>query len=120
MAGMSNPISSLLPLSKGWRPSQYVTGEPNPEAVPPETYHLDFALLSRPGNADIQLDLFLNYETNVALYPAFQQYFRDRKPPVLAVWGKNDQLFVAAGAEAYKKDNPNAIVRLIDGGHFAL
>ena len=86
----------------------------------PEAYQLDSALLARPGNDDIQLDLFLDYASNVALYPMFQDYFRTKKPPLLAVWGKNDPFFLAPGAEAFKRDNPNAEVHFYDTGHFAL
>lgn len=93
---------------------------PNPESVAPESYTLDAALLERPGNQDIQLDLFLNYASNVALYPTFQRYFRDAKPPLLAIWGKHDPFFIPPGAEAYRRDNPNAVVEFLDTGHFAL
>ena len=99
---------------------QYTHGVSNPEAVAPESYTLDAALLERPGNKDIQLDLFLNYASNLALYPVFQKYFRDAKPPLLAIWGKNDPFFIPPGAEAYRRDNPNATVELLDTGHFAL
>ena len=76
--------------------------------------------MARPGNLDIQLDLFLDYATNVKLYPEFQQYLRTARPKVLAVWGKNDAWFLPAGAEAYRRDVPNATVTLLDTGHFAL
>ena len=76
--------------------------------------------MARPGVADLQLDLFGDYRTNVALYPTFQTYFRTRKPPLLAVWGKNDPFFLPAGAQAFARDNPNATIRLLDAGHFAL
>jgi pimeloyl-ACP methyl ester carboxylesterase len=99
---------------------QYITGVPHPERVKPEGYTLDAALISRPGNLDIQLDLFLDYANNVKLYPEFQKYFRASKPPTLAIWGKNDPFFIPAGAEAYKVDNPNAEVQFLDTGHFAL
>jgi len=99
---------------------QYTHGVANPEMVAPESYTLDSALLERPGNKDIQLDLFLNYASNLALYPAFQQYFRDAKPPLLAIWGKHDPFFIPPGAEAYRRDNPNAVVKFLDTGHFAL
>jgi pimeloyl-ACP methyl ester carboxylesterase len=99
---------------------QYTAGVPNPDEIPPEGYTLDAAMIARPGNMDIQLDLFLDYSNNVKLYPAFQEYFRKSKPPLLAVWGKNDPFFVPAGAEAYRRDNPNAVVQLLDTGHFAL
>jgi pimeloyl-ACP methyl ester carboxylesterase len=76
--------------------------------------------LARPGNHEIQLDLFLDYASNVALYPKFQDYFRTRKPSLLAVWGQNDPFFLVAGAEAFKRDNPNAEVHFFDTGHFAV
>jgi pimeloyl-ACP methyl ester carboxylesterase len=76
--------------------------------------------LARPGADEVQLDLFGDYKSNVALYPSFQEYFRTHKPPLLAVWGKNDPFFVPAGAEAFKRDNPRAVVRFFDTGHFAL
>jgi pimeloyl-ACP methyl ester carboxylesterase len=99
---------------------QYTHGVANPEMIAPESYTLDAALLERPGNKDIQLDLFLNYASNLALYPVFQKYFRDAKPQLLAIWGKNDPFFISPGAEAYRRDNPNATVELLDTGHFAL
>jgi pimeloyl-ACP methyl ester carboxylesterase len=99
---------------------QYTHCVANPESVAPESYTLDAALLERPGNKDIQLDLFLDYESNVKLYPKFQGYLRESKPPVLAIWGKNDPFFIPAGAEAFRKDLPNAQVRFLDTGHFAL
>ncbi|KIK55573.1 hypothetical protein GYMLUDRAFT_175377 [Collybiopsis luxurians FD-317 M1] len=99
---------------------QYESGEAHPERIPPETYHLDQALMDRPGNKDIQLDLFLDYRTNVALYPTFHEYLRTRQPPLLAVWGKNDSFFIPPGAEAFKTVLPKAEVHFVDGGHFAL
>jgi pimeloyl-ACP methyl ester carboxylesterase len=99
---------------------QYLHGVPDPALVAPEAYELDSLLLARPGIDDIQLDLFLDYASNVALYPRFQQYFRQAAPPLLAVWGKNDPFFLPQGAEAFKRDNPGAEVRLYDTGHFAL
>jgi len=107
----------LKPESTKW---QYLHGVQDATQVAPETYALDSALLARPGNDEIQLDLFLDYASNVALYPKFQEYFRTNKPPLLAVWGKNDPFFLPPGAEAYKRDNPNAEVRFYDAGHFAL
>jgi pimeloyl-ACP methyl ester carboxylesterase len=92
----------------------------SPESVPPESYTLDTALLEHPGNKDIQLDLFLDYASNVKLYPAFQDYFRKAKPPLLAIWGKNDPFFIPAGAAAFPKDIPNARVEFLDTGHFAI
>jgi pimeloyl-ACP methyl ester carboxylesterase len=99
---------------------EYIVGVPHPEQVKPEGYTLDAAMIARPGNMDIQLDLFLDYANNVKLYPKFQGYFRGSKPPTLAIWGKNDPFFIPAGAEAYKIDNPKAEVQLLDTGHFAL
>jgi pimeloyl-ACP methyl ester carboxylesterase len=99
--------------------SQYTDGVPNPEMMAPEGYTLDAAMIARPGNMDIQLDLFLDYASNVTLYPAFQQYFRTVKPPLLAIWGRFDPFFIPAGAQAYLRDNPNVIVQLLDTGHFA-
>ena len=98
---------------------QYTHGVANPESVPPESYTLDAALLERPGNKDIQLDLFLDYASNVKLYPRFQEYFRKSKPPLLAIWGKNDPFFLPAGAEAFRMDLPDAQVQFLDTGHFA-
>ena len=88
--------------------------------VSPDGYSLDNFYLARPGADEVQLDLFGDYKTNVALYPAFQDYFRTHKPPLLAVWGKNDPFFLPPGAEAFKRDIPDAIVRFFDTGHFAL
>ena len=100
--------------------SQYVEGVPHPERIAPEGYTLDAAMIARPGNMDIQLDLFLDYANNVKLYPKFQQYFRNSKPPLLAIWGRFDPFFIPAGAEGFKRDNPNATVQFLDTGHFAL
>ncbi|HTC65771.1 MAG TPA: alpha/beta hydrolase [Candidatus Acidoferrum sp.] len=100
--------------------SQYTDGARNPGKIAPEGYTLDAALIQRPGNMDIQLDLFLDYANNVKLYPAFQEYFRKSKPPLLAIWGKHDAFFIPPGAQAYLRDNPNATVQLLDTGHFAL
>jgi pimeloyl-ACP methyl ester carboxylesterase len=99
---------------------QYTHGVADPEMIAPESYTLDAALLERPGNKDIQLDLFLDYASNLTLYPVFQKYFSDAKPPLLAIWGKHDPFFIPAGAEAYRRDNPNAVVEFLDTGHFAL
>jgi pimeloyl-ACP methyl ester carboxylesterase len=99
--------------------SQYTYGVPHPEWIAPEGYTLDAAMIARPGNMEIQLDLFLDYANNVKLYPAFQEYFRTWKPPLLAIWGKHDPFFIPAGAEAYRRDNPNASVQFLDTGHFA-
>jgi len=99
---------------------QYVHGAPDETQVAPEAYWLDTALMARPGNDEIQLDLFGDYAGNVALYPRFQDYFRQHRPPLLAVWGRNDPFFIPPGAEAFRRDNPNAEVHLLDTGHFAL
>lgn len=99
---------------------QYVHGVTDPLTVEPEAYWLDTALLQRPGNAEIQLDLFLDYANNLKLYPAFQDYFRQHQPPLLAVWGKHDPFFIPPGAEAYRRDIPSAKVIFYDTGHFAL
>lgn len=107
----------LEPGSIQW---QYTHGVADTSLVAPESYALDAALIARPGNDEIQLDLFLDYGTNVALYPRFQEYFRTRQPPLLAVWGRNDSIFVPAGAEAFRRDIPDAEVRLYETGHFAL
>jgi pimeloyl-ACP methyl ester carboxylesterase len=133
-------------LSEGWNPIQKYWKEPTPEnraalreflkpettkwqythgvkdvtLVAPEAYELDSALLARPGNDEIQLDLFLDYASNVALYPKFQEYFRSKRPPLLATWGKNDPFFLPPGAEAFKRDIPSAEVGFFDTGHFAL
>jgi pimeloyl-ACP methyl ester carboxylesterase len=100
--------------------SQYLYGVQDTALVAPESYELDSALLARPGNDEIQLDLFLDYANNVALYPKFQEYFRSKRPPLLAVWGKNDPFFLPPGAEAYTRDIPAAEVHFFDTGHFAL
>lgn len=99
---------------------QYTHGAPDAMRIAPETYTLDNERLARPGNLDIQLDLMLDYRTNVVMYPQLQKYFRDRKPPLLAVWGRNDAIFIPAGAEAFKRDLPKAEVHFYDTGHFAL
>jgi pimeloyl-ACP methyl ester carboxylesterase len=99
---------------------EYSVGIPNPTLIKPEGYTLDAALLARPGNVDIQLDLFLDYANNVKLYPKFQEYFRSAQPPLLAVWGKFDPYFIPPGAEAFARDNPNASVQFLETGHFAL
>ena len=136
-----NGNAYLEGLSEGWNPiqaywknpsalrgfltpeatrTQYTTGVPTPELLSPDAWTLDSALLARPGNDEIQLDLFGDYQSNVALYPKFQEYFRTRQPPLLAVWGKNDPFFLPAGAKAFTRDIPEAEVHLLDAGHFAL
>jgi len=132
-------------LSKEWGPWQTYWREPTPEhreatraslsdaairfqyehgapagLVSPDGYMLDTFYMHRPGASDIQLDLILSYCTNVALYPAFQAYFRQYRPPTLAVWGKHDAFFLPSGAHAYRRDNPDADIHLLDAGHFAL
>lgn len=107
----------LSPETTQW---QYTHGVANPDQVAPEAYTLDSTLMARPGNDEIQLDLFRDYASNVAMYPEFQAYFRAHRPPLLAVWGKNDPFFLPPGAEAFKRDLPDAEVHLVDAGHFAL
>ena len=107
----------LTPETTKW---QYVHGVSDESLVAPESYTLDSTLLARPGNDEIQLDLFLDYASNVALYPRFHEYFRTRRPPLLAAWGRNDPFFLPPGAEAFKRDIPGAVVRFFDTGHFAL
>ncbi|WP_413729628.1 alpha/beta fold hydrolase [Sodalis sp. RH22] len=105
------------PASIKW---QYLEGVTDKDSVSPDGYTLEGLQISRPGNADIQLDLLLDYASNVAMYPAFQAYFRKYQPPLLAVWGKNDPFFLPDGAEAWKRDLPKADIRFYDTGHFAL
>ena len=107
----------LTPETTVW---QYTHGVPDPTAVSPDGYSLDTFYLGRPGVADVQLDLFGDYKRNVALNPTFQQYFRTHRPSLIAIWGKNDPFFLPAGAEAYRRDIPDAEVRFLDTGHFAL
>lgn len=98
---------------------QYGIGA-DPELLPPDCYELDIAYMARPGAEEIQLDLIYDYRSNVESYPAFQRYLREHRPPLLAVWGRHDPAFVPAGAEAYRRDLPDAEVHLLDAGHFAL
>lgn len=98
---------------------QYGTGA-DPELLSPDGYELDIAYMARPGAEEIQLDLIRDYRTNVALYPDFQAYFRKHRPPLFAAWGRHDPAFIPPGAEAYKRDLPDAEVHLLDAGHFAL
>jgi pimeloyl-ACP methyl ester carboxylesterase len=107
----------LTPETTIW---QYTHGVPDPTRVSPDGYSLDNFYLSKPGMTELQLDLFGDYRSNVALYPIFQRYFRTHQPPLLAVWGKSDPFFLPPGAEAFKRDIPNAVVRFFDTGHFAL
>ena len=99
---------------------QYREGVDDPDQIAPESYTLDAALLERPGNKAIQLDLFLDYAENLKLYPSFQAFFRQAQLPSLIIWGQNDPFFIPAGAHAYARDNPRAIIELLDTGHFAL
>lgn len=99
---------------------QYVTGVPDETMVNPESWYHDYALLSRPGNDKVQLKLFLDYATNSPLYPRLQAYFRASRVPLLAVWGRGDEIFGPAGAEAFATDLPDAQIHLLDGGHFLL
>ncbi len=113
-----NALRTLLtPETTRW---QYNHGVPDQAMVSPDGQNLDTFYLARPGADEAQLDLLGDYKSNVALYPAFQTYFRTYKPPFLAVWGKNDPFFLPQGAEAFKRDIPAAVVRLFDTGHFAL
>jgi pimeloyl-ACP methyl ester carboxylesterase len=107
----------LAPETTRW---QYTHGVTDEAAVSPDGYSLDNFYLARAGADDVQLDLFGDYKSNVALYPKFQDYFRTHKPPLLAVWGRNDPFFLPPGAEAFKRDIPAAVVRFFDTGHFAL
>src|SRR3954452_16786578 len=107
----------LAPETTRW---QYTHGVPDPALVSPDGQNLDNFYLARPGANEVQLDLFGDYKSNVALYPDFQAYFRKHRPPFLAVWGRHDPFFLPAGAEAFKRDIPDADVRFFDTGHFAL
>ncbi|MFK8330548.1 alpha/beta fold hydrolase [Pseudomonas sp. BJa5] len=99
---------------------QYLHGVADPTLVAPESYTLDALLMERPGNKEIQLDLFLDYANNLKRYPQFQAFFRETRVPSLIIWGKHDPFFIPPGAEAFKRDNPDAVVELLDTGHFAL
>jgi pimeloyl-ACP methyl ester carboxylesterase len=107
----------LTPETTVW---QYTHGVPDPTTVSPDGYSLDNFYLARPGVAEVQLDLFGDYQSNLALYPKFQEYFRTHRPPLLAAWGRHDPFFLPAGAEAFRRDIPEATVRFFDTGHFAL
>jgi pimeloyl-ACP methyl ester carboxylesterase len=109
--------AATTPESIRW---QYLDGVKDPSRVDPSTWLHDLALIDRPGNVEIQLDLFYDYRTNVDLYPRFHQFFRDYQPPTLIVWGRNDKIFPAEGAKAYLRDLPKAELHLLDTGHFAL
>lgn len=107
-------------LQSGTTQFQYTHGESDASLIAPESYTLDQHLLDRPGNDEVQLDLFGDYKSNVAAYPRFHEYFRKYLPPTLAVWGKNDPFFLPQGAEAFRRDNPDAEVHFVDAGHFPL
>ncbi|MBY5712989.1 alpha/beta fold hydrolase [Rhizobium leguminosarum] len=111
-------LSNLVVL--GTTKFQYTDGVKDLTRISPDNWVHDQALLDRPGNKDIQLDLFHDYGTNVPLYPQFQAFFRERKPPTLIVWGKNDKIFPEDGAHPYPRDLPDAEMHLLDTGHFAL
>ncbi len=112
------PVRQLL--TKEMTIFQYTHGAKEPERISPDSYTLDQFFLDRPGNAAIQLDLLYNYQSNVALYDQWHQYFRNSQPRMLIVWGKNDPFFTVEGAKAYRRDLPQAELHLIDTGHFAL
>ena len=107
-------------VSAGFTKWQYTEGVDDESLIEPEAYIVDQHFLDRPGNTEIQLDIMLDYRENVKRYPAFHAYFREHRPPLLAVWGDRDPFFLPAGAEAYKKDIPGAIVKFYPTGHFAL
>jgi pimeloyl-ACP methyl ester carboxylesterase len=98
----------------------YFQGVSDPTTIEPEAYWLDAALLARPGMMELQTDLKLDYKANIERYPLYQQYLRTHRPPLLAMWGKNDTFFIPPGAEAFKRDVPDADVRFLDASHFAL
>ncbi len=99
---------------------QYLHGVSDPQQIAPETYTLDTLLMERPGNKDIQQALFLNYASNLKRYPEFQAFFRQQQVPTLVIWGKHDPFFIPPGAVAWQRDNPQAVVEMLDSGHFAL
>ncbi|PSL52781.1 pimeloyl-ACP methyl ester carboxylesterase [Saccharothrix carnea] len=111
-------VRALLTLDATRR--QYTHGVKDPSRISPDTWVHDQALLDRPGNAEVQLALFRDYRNNLDAYPAFQQYFRDTRVPLLAVWGRHDEIFGPDGALAYRRDLPDAEIHLLDAGHFAL
>jgi pimeloyl-ACP methyl ester carboxylesterase len=109
--------SFLTPETTHW---QYIHGVTDPTTVSPDGQALDNLYLARPGADEVQLDLLGDYKSNIALYPTFQNYFRTHQPPLLAIWGRNDPFFLPPGAEAFRRDNPQAVVRFLNTGHFAL
>jgi len=123
----SDPSNKNREALRGWLNEagvrlQYAAGvaENDVERLAPDSWTLDWALMQRPGNIDMQLDLFGDYRTNVELYPRFQQFFRSHQPPTLVLWGRNDPFFTVAGARAFLRDLPNAEVELVDASHFLL
>jgi pimeloyl-ACP methyl ester carboxylesterase len=112
------PVRNLL--TKEMTIFQYTHGVTAPERISPDSYTLDQFFLDRPGNTAIQLDLLHNYQSNLALYERWREYFRSRQPKMLILWGRNDPFFTVEGAKAYRRDIPNAELHLIDTGHFAL
>ena len=117
-AGNENAVRNFL--KKETTIFQYTHGASQPEKISPDAYVFDQALLDRPGNDLIQLELFYDYRNNPEKYPEWQQYLREHKPPMLVIWGENDPFFTKEGALAYTKDNPNATVKFLNAGHFAL
>jgi pimeloyl-ACP methyl ester carboxylesterase len=99
---------------------QYLTGVADETLVDPESWYHDYALISRPGNDKVQLKLLLDYATNAPLYPRLHEYLRASRVPLLAVWGRGDEIFGPAGAHAFAEDLPDAEIHLLDGGHFLL
>jgi pimeloyl-ACP methyl ester carboxylesterase len=100
--------------------NRHVGTSPRPERIDPDTWMNEFYFLNQPGQADIQMDLFFDYQNNLKAYPVWQKWLRDHQPPLLVLWGRYDPSFVVAGAEAYRKDVPGAEVHILDAGHFAL
>jgi pimeloyl-ACP methyl ester carboxylesterase len=117
-AETERPVRDLL--AKQTTIFQYTHGVKDSDQISPDSYTLDQLFLDRPGNAAIQLDLLYNYQSNVGQYDRWHDYFRDRQPKMLILWGKNDPFFTVEGAKAYQRDLPNAELHLIDSGHFAL
>jgi len=118
--GPANEAAVRAMLTRETTVFQYKHGAANPERISPDAYTLDQALLDRPGNDAIQLELFYDYRKNPERFAEWQAYLQTHRPPMLVVWGKNDPFFTPAGARAFERDNPNATVKLLDGGHFVL
>lgn len=117
-AEMESKIAALLTVTI--TKYQYTQGFRNPERVNPDSYYFDQMMLDRPGNRELQLALFYDYQNNLKQYPAWQETLRAVKPPLLAVWGKNDPILLPAGAEAFQRDVPDTEIHFFDTGHFAL